>query len=228
MKVSRIGILTVAVLFLMVGICYAQSAEEYYTKGIDYGVAGEFEEAQQEFKKALEADPFYVPARRCLKLSEDALEQRIKTETALHLFKGIAYGNKGMYDEAINEHKKVIEINPNYADAHNNLGAAYGKKRMDDEAIAEFKKAIEINPNLALAHNNLGQVYGKKGMYDEAIAEYKKALEINPNYAEVHNNLAVDYYFRGEYSLAIKHCDMAIELGLSVHPGFLEALEPYR
>ena len=216
------------VFFLISGICYGQSTEDYYDKGIDYGLAGEFEEAQQEFKNALEVDPFYRPAKECLELVEDALKQRIKVETALYLFKGIAYFNKGMYDEAIAECKKAIEINPNLAMAHNNLGLVYHEKGMYDEEIAEYKKAIEINPNLAMAHNNLGLAYRMKGMYDKAIAEYKKAIEINPNYADAHNKLAVAYYFKGEYSLAIKHCDIAIELGYSVHPGFLEALEPYR
>ncbi|PIP20824.1 MAG: hypothetical protein COX40_02670 [Candidatus Omnitrophica bacterium CG23_combo_of_CG06-09_8_20_14_all_40_11] len=67
-----------------------------------------------------------------------------------------------------------------------------------------------------------------KGMFNEAIAEYEKAIAINSNDAEAHNNLAVTYYYKGQYDLAIKHCDKAIELGGRVHPGFLEALRPYR
>ena len=213
MKVLRIGILTLAVLFLIVGTCYAQSAEEYYTKGIDYGVAGKFEEAQQEFKKALETDPFYTPARMCLKLSEDTLKQRIKTGTALHLFKGVAYYDKDMYDEAIAEYKKAIKINPNYAEAHCVLGLVYAYKGgMFDEAIAEYKKAIEINPNYAEAHYNLGAVYRRKGMFDEAIAEYKKAIEINPNLAEAHDSLGLAYFRKGMYNEAIAEYKKAIEI----------------
>ena len=111
---------------------------------------------------------------------------------------GAAYYGKGMYDEAIAEYKKALEINPNDIAAHNNLGGAYSHKGMHDEAIAEHKKALDINPNDAEAHNNLGGAYYEKGMYDEAIAEFKKALEINPNYADAHHNLAVVYYVKGE------------------------------
>ena len=186
MKLLRISSLLLMVFSLMTGICYAQTAKDYYERGIDYGVAGKFEEAQQQFTKALEADPFYAPARTCLKVSEDALKQKIKTETALYLFKGIAYYDKRMYDEAVAEFKKAIEVNPNLAEAHNSLGAAYANKGMLDEAIAEYKKTIEINPNHDMAHNNLGIVYAYKGMPDKAIVEFKKAIEINPNHAGAH------------------------------------------
>jgi len=99
-----------------------------------------------------------------------------------YLDKGTAYYHKGMYDEAIAEFKKAIEIDPEFAEGYTNLGSAYAAKGMFDEAIAEFKKAIEINPNDAMAHNNLGGAYCRKGMYDEAVAEYERTLAINPNY----------------------------------------------
>ena len=35
---------------------------------------------------------------------------------------GIAYSKKGMLDESMAEYKKAIGIDPNFADAHNNLG----------------------------------------------------------------------------------------------------------
>ena len=155
-----------------------QSAEDQYYKGIEYGVAGKFEEAQQQFKKALEADLFYMAARECLKLSEDVLKQTIKVETALYSFKGTDYANKRMFDEAITECKKAIEINPNLAEVHSNLGVAYANKGMYDEAIAELEKAIEINPNYTTAHVNLAVAYYHKGEYSLAIKHCDKAIEL--------------------------------------------------
>ncbi len=52
--------------------------------------------------------------------------------------KGIEYGKKGMYDEAIKEFQKVAAIEPNMANAHYNLGLAYKKKGMLSEAEREF------------------------------------------------------------------------------------------
>jgi len=125
---------------------------------------------------------------------------------------GAAYRRKGMYDEAIAEYEKALEINPNHADAHYNLGVAYGEKGMYDEEIAEYKKALEINPNDAAAHYNLGAAYRRKGMYDAAIAEYKKALEINPEFAMAHANLGGAYADKGMYDKAIVACTRAIQI----------------
>ena len=43
--------------------------------------------------------------------------------------------------------KKVIEIQPNHADAHNNLGAAFKELGEYEKSITYFQKAIEIQPN---------------------------------------------------------------------------------
>jgi tetratricopeptide (TPR) repeat protein len=48
-------------------------------------------------------------------------------------------------DEAIEEYKEAIRLNPDYAVAHNNLGLAYDTLGRTDEAIEEF-----LNPALPM------------------------------------------------------------------------------
>ena len=144
MKVLRISLLLLMTFSLMSSICYGKTAKEYYGKGIDYGVAGKFKEAQQQFTKALEADPFYVPATSCLKITKDALKQTIKTETALYLFKGIAYVNQGRYDEAIAEFERALGINPNHPVAHMNLAIVYYREGYYTAAIRHCDRAMEL------------------------------------------------------------------------------------
>lgn len=52
--------------------------------------------------------------------------------------RGIEYGKKGMYDEAIKEFQKVAAVEPNMANIHYNLGLAYKKKGMQSDADREF------------------------------------------------------------------------------------------
>lgn len=54
--------------------------------------------------------------------------------------KGIDYGKKGMYDEAIKEFQKVAAIEPDMANVHYNLGLAYKKKGMHSDADREFSE----------------------------------------------------------------------------------------
>lgn len=69
-------------------------------------------------------------------------EQKRETGSGLDMKKinekGVEYGKKGMYDEAIREFQKVVAIEPEAANAHYNLGLAYKKKGMLTEANREF------------------------------------------------------------------------------------------
>jgi len=63
--------------------------------------------------------------------------------------KATKYFKNKKYDEAIVEFSKVIQINPNRAEAYYCRGFAYAQKRNPGQAIADYTKAIEINPDYA-------------------------------------------------------------------------------
>src|SRR5260370_160177 len=66
-----------------------------------------------------------------------------------------ALRGQGKLDDAIAEYRRAIEIDPNYAFAHNNLGVALRGQGKLDDAIAEYRRAIEIDPNSERARRNL-------------------------------------------------------------------------
>ena len=146
--------------------------------------------------------------------------------------KGFLLNGLGRYDEAIKAYEKAIEVNPNNADAHNNLGHTYSEKGMFDEAILAYKEAIAINPNDVVVHNNLGNAYDGKRMYDEAILAFKKAIAINPDYALAHNNLGLAYRKKEACDNAILACKKIIALDPSyanmLSNRVLEHLKPHR
>jgi tetratricopeptide (TPR) repeat protein len=90
----------------------------------------------------------------------------------------------------IAQYQMALEINPNYAEAHNNLGNALLQKGQLGPAIAEFQKALEINPKFAQAHGNLGLAFFQLGQADDAITECQEALRLDPNLGPVRDTLA--------------------------------------
>ena len=147
MKVpGRIGVSALIILFLAVGLCYGQSAAmQHLIKGVDYAAQGKFEEAKEEFGKVSKADPLYESAQEDLKVIEDVIDKKIKSKTAIHLYKGVTYVHKRQYDEAISDYTKAIEINPRYVDAYDNRGFIY-MVRLEDKkkACADWKRACEL------------------------------------------------------------------------------------
>ena len=67
---------------------------QHFIKGVDYAAQGKFKTAKDEFDKALKADPFLRAAKIVLKAIEDVNDRKIKSKTAIHLFKGVAYRYK--------------------------------------------------------------------------------------------------------------------------------------
>jgi len=187
--------------------------EESYYKGVEYAVQGKFLEAKEEFEKVLKVDPFYESAEHSLKIIKDVIEQKIKRETVIYLFKGASYFNKHQFDQAIGDYTKAIEISPKYALAYVNRGGAYNDgKGQYDKAIRDYTKALDINPKYAEAYYSRGIAYVKKGQYDKAISDFIKALEINPKYAFAYNNRGVAYFNKRQFDQAIRDYAKAINI----------------
>ena len=107
----------------------------------------------------------------------------------IHNNLGDVYGRQGNTEKSIEEFKKAIEINPQYADAYHNLASAYKETGKIDEAIENYKKAIEFNPNLWQSYQNLAAIYFDQEKYPEAYENMEKALKINPTDENIKKNL---------------------------------------
>lgn len=87
---GKIAMSILIALFLTKGLCHGSQslAEQAWSKGVEYTAQGKFREAKNEFQKVLRVAT-HGPAKEASKVIEDVTSQRIKTETAVHLLKGL-------------------------------------------------------------------------------------------------------------------------------------------
>lgn len=78
----------------------------------------------------------------------------ISVVSLAHYSRGIAYGEKGEIDLAIEDYNKTIQLNPNFADVYNNRGYAYREKGEFELAVEDYNQAIQLKPDSVLFYNN--------------------------------------------------------------------------
>jgi tetratricopeptide (TPR) repeat protein len=104
---------------------------------------------------------------------------------------GIAYHQLVQLDAAKKNYEKAIKLNPQYAEAINNLGTIYYAKRSYRKAISQYNKALKYTPDSASIYSNLGTALFARKKFEEAFAMYQKALSLDPEVFEHRNTYGV-------------------------------------
>jgi tetratricopeptide (TPR) repeat protein len=112
-----------------------------------------------------------------------------KAQKAFH--KGQDAAKKGNHQEAEEYFRKAVAIDPEFADAYNELGVAHVSRGELPQAAEQFQKAIDVAPEHRLALSNLSIVLGKMKRYREAGEVARRALKVAPDLAKVRFILAV-------------------------------------
>lgn len=126
-------------------------------------------------------------------------------------FLGVAYYRKGDFRSALENYKKALELDNNYASVFNNIGSMYlviYRVRKDEAAyelaMENFDRALRIDPRLFAAYNGRGAAYKYKNQADKALADWLKVIEINPNFIDAYFNLGVLYLQTGQKAAALE------------------------
>src|SRR5438552_9108163 len=205
-------------------------AHQLYLKGRFFWnkrTGGDLKKSIDYFEQAIAADPNYALAyagvadgyvwlpgytagapRDCYPKATAAAKKALQLDDTLaeaHTTLALAIW---LYDfdsaQAIREFQRAIELNPNYAIAHqqygNNTLAALGRF---DDAIVEGKRAVELDPLSLVINTDLGSDYYYARRYDEAIAQLRKTMEMDPRFYITHIVLAQALDAKGDRDAAI-------------------------
>lgn len=121
--------------------------------------AGSYQQAIEEFKKAVEAAPDSISG---------------------HVNLGSALGQMGDVVGAIAEYRKVLEIAPDNTAAHYNLGVLLLQRGSLDEAAEHLLAVVDSNPEDATATLALASTLARAGRKEEALPYYQAAVRLAP------------------------------------------------
>jgi tetratricopeptide (TPR) repeat protein len=115
------------------------------------------------------------------------------------------YASKGQTEEAVRTFTRLLEADPNSADAYNMIGYYYGYRGEYEKAIENLKKYQFMAPDQANPHDSLGEIQAYSGHYDEAIQNLNRALTIKPDFYAPYDHLGVAYEGKGDYAKAFEN-----------------------
>src|SRR5205823_521468 len=82
-------------------------------------------------------------------------------------------------DQARGCYRQALNLDPNYAEAHNNLGLALRQEGKLDEAAHCFQRAVELKDELAEAHLNRATLWLLRGDYQRGWPEHEWLWKTN-------------------------------------------------
>jgi tetratricopeptide (TPR) repeat protein/serine/threonine protein kinase len=166
----------------------------YFQLGQTFIAIENWEQAKDEFKKAIELDPNFGLAHAGLAtcylnlgINHDAISEyrraialgpNIAEKEQILFIIGNLLTSMKIYEEAIQEYQKLLDINPMYADAYIGIGHCYMMISDHSKAENSFKKAVDVDPKSYSAYATLAQFYVDSGRTIDAISAYSSAADI--------------------------------------------------
>ncbi len=121
--------------------------------------------------------------------------------------------------EAREVYRRVLETNPNHADALHYAGVLAHQQGRNEEAVALIEKSLALVPNQADGYSNLGIVFQSTGSLEAAIDAYRRAIAIDPAHANAYSNLGVVLRATGQPSEA----EAAYRTAIRLNPNHVDA-----
>ncbi|WP_238915912.1 tetratricopeptide repeat protein [Clostridium sp. YIM B02555] len=240
----------------------------FLKKGQIFEELREYEKALECYKEVLALDPENRTINNSIGEMYDALDdydnaldyynKQIDMEKGAYYYlnRGLLYARNGKFDEAEDDYRCAIELEPENPYGYNSLGYLYERKNEHEKSIPYYKQAIEADVdkrdlrfyrNIIACYKKLDEnelaleyydkaiedysdddeLYYRKAkllkkmkLYKEAIETYLKGIEVHKEQEETKINILEDFYDEissayksmEEYDRAIEWSKKALEI----------------
>lgn len=176
----------------------AELARKYLRRGNTYSNLERFEEAIDEYRKAVSADPNLTDAIRNLANTYYYLERfdeakpllarfiRLQTTTSAALIAAVTTLGElerrdRNYETSIGYDLQAIELDSDNDSQVHIMANTYNNAGEPDKAIAVYQKAIEVMPENAFFDRSLGRILEQENRIEEALQAYESAALKDPD-----------------------------------------------
>jgi len=123
------------------------------------------------------------------------------------------------------EFRRALQLNPNFATAHQWYAEMLTALGRHDDAIAQIRQAEALDPFAPVLHHVAGQILQDARQYPQALEEYRKA-ETESDWSWTYVAAALAHRRLGEYDQALKELHAASKLNSSeLAPSAVDALD---
>src|SRR5437763_396009 len=202
------------------------NANAHYLMAFVLGDLGRHQDARAASKRAIQLNPPLARAQTNLSLERYNAErksqerrQRLAPEPQVvegnelaHYNLGLAFRQKGYYNEALREYRLALERGEDRRLTLQAMAELHLLKRDFAAALELYETLLREVPDSPKLWNERGVVLHQAGRPDEALASYQQAVEIDGKYALSWNNLGVLQAHRGAAEAATDSLRKALRL----------------
>jgi tetratricopeptide (TPR) repeat protein len=142
----------------------------------------------------------------------DAAMARFPQSHVLWSNRGVLFLEWELYEEALRNFDKALEIEPEYVFAIRNIAKTRERLHEFEAAAVMYRRALELDPSHAVTWNSLGVCCRELGSEEEAIRCYTRSIELDPQFGDPLFNLAALLALRSEFDEAETWASRLVEL----------------
>ncbi len=219
------------VAILIVPTVMAEDAVDWYMRGENAAITGNYADAIGYYDNAIALDQMYAQALSgkayslnqignytgALDFSQQALairqDNRALNSRAYALFR------LQRYDEAVTAYDTLFKVQTNLPEPYCNQGVAYEQMNKSENAIVAFDTCARLDPSNIFPWYRKGRALLSLGKPQDALDAFNHCTQITISDAEIWNYKGVAYLQAGQYQDAVD----CFKSALSIDPTYEEA-----
>ena len=194
-----------------------QLAEPHATLGAIYESSWQWDEAEKEFKRAIELNPNYPTAYHWYSIFLKSQGKFDEAAAMIHRARDLdpmssviavnisrMYQLQDNFQASIENSLKIVELDPTFPAAYEYLAIAYVSQGRSAEAVTAAEKAVALGNRSGIYLGDLGYVYANVGRRADAIEIIKELEQKYGRKEAIGQNIAAVYAGLGDKDKAFE------------------------